>query len=86
MRKLRPLGLLVGISTALGASASPALADPPTGDRATISVICTAPGPTVDARAFHGQRTEVTAFYNATGIVCRIFNTTTGELLFDPSA
>jgi hypothetical protein len=86
MRKLRQIGLLVGISTALGASASPALADPPAGERATISVVCTASGFTVDAHAFHGQRTEVTAFYNATGIVCRLFDTASGALLYDPSA
>jgi hypothetical protein len=85
MTKLRLLGLFLATSTALGASAAPALADPP-GDRATISVVCTASGFAVDARAFHGQQTEVTAFYNATGTVCRIFDTATGELLFDPSA
>ena len=86
MRKLRLFGLVVGISTVLGASASPAVAAPPTGESATISVVCTASGFTVDAHAFHGQRTEVTAFYNATGIVCRLVDTATGAVLYDPSA
>jgi H+/gluconate symporter-like permease len=53
---------------------------------ATIEVRCTASGFITDANAFHGQRVEVTAFYRATGIVCRIFDGETGELLYDPSA
>ena len=52
----------------------------------TIEVRCTSSGFVTDANAFHGQRVEVTAFYRATGIVCRIFDGETGELLYDPSA
>ena len=52
----------------------------------TIEVRCTASGFVTDANAFHGQRVEVTAFYRATGTVCRIFDGETGELLYDPSA
>ena len=52
----------------------------------TIEVRCTSSGFVTDANAFHGQRVEVTAFYKATGIVCRIFDGETGELLYDPSA
>jgi hypothetical protein len=52
----------------------------------TIEVRCTASGFITDANAFHGQRVEVTAFYRATGIVCRIFDGETGALLYDPSA
>ena len=29
---------------------------------------------------------EVTAFYGATGIACRLYDTETGELLYDPAA
>ena len=54
--------------------------------RETIEVRCTASGFITDANALHGQRVEVTAFYRATGIVCRIFDGETGELLYDPSA
>ena len=52
----------------------------------TLEVRCTSSGFVTDANAFHGQRVEVTAFYRATGIVCRIFDGETGELLYDPSA
>ena len=52
----------------------------------TIEVRCTASGFITDANAFHGQRVEVTAFYRATGIDCRIFDGETGELLYDPTA
>lgn len=52
----------------------------------TIEVRCTASGFITDANAFQGQRVEVTAFYRATGTVCRIFDGETGELLYDPSA
>ena len=52
----------------------------------TIEVRCTETGFVTDANAFAGQRREVTAFYNATGIACRIFDGETGALLYDPAA
>jgi hypothetical protein len=52
----------------------------------TIEVRCASSGFIRDANAFHGQRVEVSAFYRATGIVCRSYDGETAELLFDPSA
>jgi hypothetical protein len=52
----------------------------------TIEVRCTESGFVTDANAFAGQRREVTAFYNATGIVCRIYDGETGAVVYDPSA
>ena len=86
MRTLRLIGLLVGIATLLGAWALPALADTTTAHSSTINIVCTSSGFTVDTNAFEGQKTEVRAFYNATGIVCRLYDGATGALLFDPSA
>jgi hypothetical protein len=86
VRTLRLVGLFVGIAMLLGAWALPALADTTTGHISTINVVCTSSGFTVDTNAFEGQKTEVTAFYNATGIVCRLYDGATGALLFDPSA
>jgi hypothetical protein len=57
-----------------------------TAHRETIEVRCTSSGFVTDANAFHGQRVEVTAFYRATGILCRIYDGETGDLLYDPSA
>jgi hypothetical protein len=70
--------LLVGASTFSASAATAA-------DRDVIVVACTASSFTVDAHAFHGQKTEVTAFYRATGIVCRLLDES-GNVLFDPSA
>lgn len=52
----------------------------------TIEVRCSSSGFIADANAFNGQKMEVTAFYKATGIVCRIFDGETDALLYDPSA
>ena len=86
MRTLRLIGLFVGIAMLLGAWCLPALADATTAHSSTINVVCSSSGFTVDTNAFEGQKTEVTAFYNATGIVCRLYDGATGTLLFDPSA
>ena len=65
---------------AIQTSVSPAAT---TAHSETIQVRCTGSGFETDANAFAGQRREVTAFYNATGIVCRIWDGET--LLYDPS-
>jgi hypothetical protein len=51
----------------------------------TIEVRCTETGFVTDANAFAGQRREVTVFYRATGIACKIYDGETGALLYDPS-
>lgn len=84
MNKLRPVVLLFAVSMLLGAAASPALAAT-TAHSTTIRVTCSSSSFTVDANAFQGQKTEVTAFYNATGITCRLFDGASGALLYDPS-
>lgn len=86
MTKLRLIGLLLGISMLLAAWALPAFAGTTTGHSSTINVVCSSSSLTVDANAFDGQKTEVTSFYKATGIVCRLFDGASGALLFDPSA
>ena len=72
-------GVLIATQASLAAAAT-------TGHSETIEVRCTSSGFIADANAFNGQKVEVTAFYKATGIVCRIFDGETGELLYDPSA
>jgi hypothetical protein len=72
-------GALIATQASLAAAATKAHSE-------TIEVRCTSSGFIADANAFHGQRVEVTAFYKATGIVCRIFDGETGVLLYDPSA
>ncbi len=87
MKKLRLIGLLLGISMllVLAAGALPSFADT-TAHSSTINVVCSSSGFTVDTNAFAGQKTEVTAFYKASGIVCRLFDGASGDLLYDPSA
>jgi hypothetical protein len=86
MKNLRLIGLLLGISMllVLAAGALPAFAAT-IAHSSTIGIAC--PGETtyVDANAFAGQKTEVTAFYKATGKVCRLIDGQTGAVLFDPS-
>jgi spermidine/putrescine-binding protein len=84
MKKLRLLGLLLGMAMLVAVWALPALAGTTTAHSSTINVVCSGSGFTVDANAFQGQKTEVTAFYKATGIVCRLFDGASGALLFDP--
>jgi hypothetical protein len=77
--------ILLGTAICLGASAPSALAVT-TGHSKTLIVACPGgTGFTVDFNAFKGQRTEVTAFYNATGIAC-VLKDEAGNVLFDPSA
>jgi len=57
-----------------------------TGHRSTADVVCSSSGFTVDANALQGQITEVTAFYGASGIVCKLYDGESGQLLYDPSA
>ena len=87
MKKLRLIGLLLGTAMllVLAAGALPAFAGT-TAHSSTINVVCSSSGFTVDTNAFEGQKTEVTAFYKATGIVCRLFDGASGALLYDPSA
>ena len=85
MKRLRLAGLLLGISLLQGASALPALAAT-TAHGATIRVVCAESSFVVDASAFQGQKTEVTAFYRATGSVCILVDGVTGALLYDPSS
>jgi hypothetical protein len=82
--RMRHLALVLGVALS-AICGSPAIAAT-TGHSETIEVRCTASGFVTDANAFHGQRVEVTAFYRATGIVCRIYDGETGELLYDPAA
>jgi hypothetical protein len=81
--RTRHLALVLGV-TLSAICGSPAVAA--TGHSETIEVRCTSSGFITDANAFQGQRVEVTAFYRATGILCRIYDGDTGELLYDPSA
>ena len=83
--KFRVWGLLIGALSLLFAGVSPAPAAT-TGHSSTVQVECSSSGFTVDANALKGQMTEVTAFYKASGIVCRLYDGTSGALLFDPSA
>jgi len=85
MNKLRLAGLVLGISVLQGASAVPAPAAT-TAHGSTVNVVCAESAFTVDANAFQGQKTEVTAFYRATGFVCQLFDGASGALLYDPSA
>ena len=80
--RLAALVALGGTVVATQASLAPAT----TSHDQTIVVACTETGFTADANAFAGQRREVTAFYGATGIACRIYDGETGALLYDPSA
>lgn len=57
-----------------------------TGHSSTVDVVCSSSGFSVDANALQGQIREVTAFYGASGIVCRLFDGESGALLYDPSA
>lgn len=82
--RMRHLALVLGVALSAMCS-SPAMAAT-TGHSETIEVRCTSSGFITDANAFQGQRVEVTAFYRATGILCRIYDGETGELLYDPSA
>ena len=82
--RMRRWAFVLGVAV-IATHGSPAIAAP-TGHNETIEVRCTASGFVTDANAFHGQRVEVTAFYRATGTVCRIYDGETGELLYDPSA
>ena len=81
---MRRLAFVLGVAL-IATYGSPAVAAT-TADRETIEVRCTSSGFVTDANAFDGQRVEVTAFYRATGTVCRIYDGETGELLYDPSA
>ena len=81
--RLAALVALGGAVVATQASLAPAAT---TSHSQTIAVACTETGFTADANAFAGQRRDVTAFYRATGIACRIFDGETGALLYDPSA
>jgi hypothetical protein len=73
-------GALIGTQASLAAPV-------PTAHSETIEVRCAGgSGFIADANAFRGQKVEVTAFYRATGIVCRIFDAETGVLLYDPAA
>jgi hypothetical protein len=72
-------GALLGTCASLASAAT-------TGHTQTIEVRCTSSGFVTDANAFEGQKTEVTAFFKATGIACRIYDGETGKLLYDPSA
>ncbi len=72
-------GAVVAMQASLAARAT-------TGHTQTINVRCAGgSGFVADANAFAGQRREVTAFYNATGIVCQIYDGETDVLLYDPS-
>jgi hypothetical protein len=82
--RMRQLVLVLGVAFS-AICGSPGIAAT-TGHSETIEVRCTSSGFITDANAFHGQRVEVTAFYRATGTVCRIYDGETGELLYDPSA
>lgn len=82
--RLRLFVLVVGVAI-IATDASLAVATT-TAHSETIEVRCTSSGFVTDANAFQGQRVEVAAFYRATGIVCRIFDGETGDLLYDPSA
>jgi hypothetical protein len=81
--RLAGLVALGGALVATHASLAPAAT---TAHSRTIVVACSETGFTADANAFAGQRREVTAFYGATGIACRIFDGETRALLYDPSA
>jgi hypothetical protein len=80
------LAALIALGGALVATTASLAAGATTGHSQTIAVRCTGSGFITDANAFAGQRAEVTAFYNATGIVCRIYDGETDVLLYDPSA
>jgi hypothetical protein len=82
--RMRHLALVLGVALS-AICGSPAMAAT-TGHSETIEVRCTSSGFITDANALQGQRAEVTAFYRATGILCRIYDGETGELLYDPSA
>ena len=72
-------GALVAMQASLAVGAT-------TGHSQTINVRCAGgSGFIADANALAGQRREVTAFYNATGIVCQIYDGETNALLYDPS-
>lgn len=81
--RLAALAALGGTVVATQASLASAAT---TAHSQTIEVRCTETGFTTDANAFAGQRREVTVFYEATGVACRIFDGETGALLYDPSA
>ena len=81
--RLAALVALGGTVVATQTSLAPAAT---TSHDQTIVIACTETGFTADANAFAGQRREVTAFYRATGIACRILDGETRALLYDPSA
>jgi ABC-type Fe2+-enterobactin transport system substrate-binding protein len=84
-RRLR-LATLLTLGGALIATQASLASAATTGHSQTIEVRCTETGFVADANAFAGQRREVTAFYNATGTACKIYDGETNELLYDPSA
>lgn len=84
MGALRKIVLLSALSLGLASLATPAVA----ATRAhaqTINVVCSSSGFTTDGNALRGQITEVSRFFAATGIACRLYDGTTRELLYDPS-
>lgn len=85
MRLLRRSALLSATTVGLASLATPAVAAT-TGHTQTIDVVCSSSGFTTDANALQGQIAEVTRFYAASGIACKLYDGTTGALLYDPSA
>lgn len=79
------VGLVVGVALTVAMTASPSSAVT-TRHSSTVDVVCSSSGFAVDANALQGQIQEVTAFYEASGIVCRLYDGESGELLYDPSA
>lgn len=85
---MRTRAALLGVtlSGAFLAMGAPIAFAATTGHTQTIQVRCTETGFSTDANAFAGQKREVTAFYKATGIACRIYDGEDETLLYDPSA
>jgi hypothetical protein len=50
-----------------------------------IYTVCTNSTFATDASALRGQETEVQAYYNATGNVCKVYSAS-WQLLYDPSS
>ena len=84
MGALRKFVLLSGATVGLALLATPAVAAT-TGHTQTINVVCSSSGFTTDGNALQGQIAEVTQFYATSGIACKLYDGTTGALLYDPA-
>lgn len=82
---LRQFVLVSGATVGLASFATPAVAAS-TGHTQTINVVCSSSGFTTDGNALQGQIAEVTQFYGASGIACKLYDGASGALLYDPSA